>query len=266
MVGYAPTFTCGTDTYSVRAFNTTGSSYEIPLGNYVEVQVQCNDMDTIGTTMPVNATTLQRMGVDVNADSATVTNIQWDYATGGGTYTIRLNNMVVYPQFMYTAADYVIRSILTPKEKLKLLLAERAAPHIITHAKPLGLTKDQREIRARETLCRVLGIQKFHDFLRKGFISIIAKSGLIYQIFPGHGISKVYNCGKLVERLCVVLNGDFPPTDSLIMRYLLILNNESSFRSYAVKHDIYEDNILQIKPDNRTLVEIFKDLKKAAAA
>jgi hypothetical protein len=42
----------------------------------------------------------------------------------------------------------------------------------------------------------------------------------------------------MVDRLCVVLKGDFPPTDSMLMRYLLILNNEEEFGKYAIKHSV----------------------------
>jgi hypothetical protein len=93
---------------------------------------------------------------------------------------------------------------------------------------------------------------------------VIAKSGLIYQIFPGHDFTKVYNRGIMVDRYCVVLQGGFPPTDSLIMRYLLILNNEEMFKSYAVKHGAVQPHEIEMQDDNRSLLEIFKEYKKAA--
>ena len=123
---------------------------------------------------------------------------------------------------------------------------------------------DIREQRARETLKRVVGDIKFSNFLRNGFISVKAKSGLIYQIFPGHGITSIYDQGKMTERLCVVLQGDFPPTDSLIMRYLLILNNEQQFRSLAIKHSVHSQPIAIAKQEVKSLSEIYKDLKKSA--
>ncbi len=151
----------------------------------------------------------------------------------------------------------------TPAERLKEILEGRMAPRILTGRKTLGITTDVREMRARETLRRVLGEDKFRNFIRRGSVSVQAKSGLVYQIFPGHDFTKVYDRGKLVEQLCVVLQGEFPPTDSLIMRYLMILNNEQQFRGYANKHGVYTP-APQVEPDQRSLVEIFKELKRVA--
>jgi len=95
---------------------------------------------------------------------------------------------------------------------------------------------------------------------------------LTYQIFPAHGITAVYDKGIMVDRLCVVLRGDFPPTDSLVMRYLLILNNENQFRSFAVKHGVTKrqdrESIIKLnlekRHDGKSLADIFKELKKTA--
>ncbi len=160
---------------------------------------------------------------------------------------------------------------LTPEQeaarlthRLREILGQRAGPHIITSKTRQAMKSpgDIREERARETLRRVIGEQKFRNFLKTGFVSVKGKSGLIYQIFPGHGITAVYNRGNMVERLCVVLTGNFPPTDSLIMRYIMILNNEDQFRSFAVKHGVYQPGTVQ-KPtiDMRPLPEIYSELK-----
>jgi hypothetical protein len=116
---------------------------------------------------------------------------------------------------------------------------------------------DVRETRARETLLRVLGEDKFKRFLKHGFVSVRAKSGLVYQIFPGHGITNVYEDGEKVERLCVVLRGNFPPTDSLIMRYLLILNDERDFRSHAIKHTVYKK-----RPEEKAVIKKIEPLQE----
>jgi hypothetical protein len=149
----------------------------------------------------------------------------------------------------------------SPQERLREIIAHRQAPLVLVSRKPIQTAHDVREIRARETLLRVLGEDKFQKFIKDGFVSVRAKSGLVYQIFPGHGITAVYRDGVQVERLCVVLRGDFPPTDSLIMRYLIILNDENRFRGYAIKHQVI------VKPtqkviDERPLAEIFKELKE----
>ncbi len=145
-------------------------------------------------------------------------------------------------------------------------MQERLAPRIIT-SKSIARTNDIREMRARETLRRVLGAKNFGTFMKRGFVAVKAKSGLTYQIFPGHGITNVYNNGKKVERLCVVLRHDFAPTDSLIMRYLLVLGNEPRFRSLAVKHTVYDNLFVRstiASNEHLNLVEIYKSLKLAA--
>jgi hypothetical protein len=118
-------------------------------------------------------------------------------------------------------------------------------------------------MRARETLRRVIGEDKFRDFVRKGSISVRAKSGFVYQIFPSHALTNVYNQGKLIDKLCVVLSGGFPPTDSLIVRYLMIINNEEEFRSKAIRHAV-SPIAARVNKTQRSLVEEFRSLKVAA--
>jgi len=152
-----------------------------------------------------------------------------------------------------------------PERRLRQMIRERMAPTIITSKRGLEKARDIREERARETLARVIGLEQYQGYLKKGFIVITGKSGLRYQIFPGHGITKVFNKGELVERLCVVLRGDFPPTDSLIMRYLLILNDENKFRGYAIKHQVYAGGSrhpeVRQGPPPPPLTELYKNLQ-----
>ena len=122
---------------------------------------------------------------------------------------------------------------------------------------------DIREQRARATLRRVVGDAKFRSFLKTGFVTVQGPSGLTYQIFPGHGITRVFDHGKPVERLCVVLRGDFAPTDSVITRFLMLLNDEAQFRSLAIRSNF--SNIRRALPeaDLRPLLEIFSGMKQA---
>ncbi len=182
----------------------------------------------------------------------------------------------VYGSSGYAHNTWVYPKPKTPAERLLEILKSRQAPMLIGSARKAldPLPSDIRELRARDTLKRVLGEIKFKDFLRKGFVSVRAKSSLIYQIFPGHGITAVFDQGTMVERLCVVMKGDFPPTDSIIMRYLLILNNEDEFRSLAVKHNVsfnkrgqhYPNFVLPKNPDQRQLTEIFREMKHGKRA
>ncbi len=154
--------------------------------------------------------------------------------------------------------------ILAASERLREIIRQRQAPAILTRRRrPLAAPPDIREIRARETLRQVIGETEFRSFLCNGFITVRAKSGLVYQIFPGHDITQVYDHGKMVERLCVCLKGNFPATDELIMRYLMILNNEDEFRSHANSHRVSNHERTQPTIELRSLPEIFAELKAA---
>lgn len=241
------------------------------LGNAISTNtiIRCTSYSSSGTT----ANIIYNEGFDVGTTASTnAYNINWiQYSTYDNpevryiqgitrhTYETVYNTAAT----IQTSSGYYIPRPLTAAEKLKQFLNKRMSPDIISSCKPLGYTDDIREIRARETLRRVLGEDKFRDFVRRGSVSVRAKSGLVYQIFPAHDFTKVYDRGKLIERLCVVLQGGFPPTDSLIMRYLMILNNEKQFRSYANVHEVGTP-ILPLKPDQRTLVEVFKEMKRVA--
>jgi hypothetical protein len=149
-------------------------------------------------------------------------------------------------------------------DRFRQILQSRQAPTILLTRKPVGIAAEEREIRARETLRRMLGDDKYLRFLRNGFVSVQAKSGKVYQIYPGHGMTIVYDRGTPVEKLCVVLRGDFTPTDSLITRYVMILHDELHFKSLA--------NVFQASPrprnqpviDTRNLPQIMRALKIAA--
>jgi hypothetical protein len=241
-----------------QTYDLTGNCTVIPSTHYTEITC-----DT--TALPIGGL----INVNIRYQDGT------SYTTAGyAAYAGTSTALRLYPQYSnttnptyhlwYDTAGSFIK-LATPAERLKETLRMRVAPRIYTHAKPLGFTKDLREIRARETLHRVLGEEKYKAFLRKGFISVMAKSGLVYQIFPGYDFTKVYDRGVMIDRYCVVLQGNFPPTDSLIMRYLMVLNNEQQFKSFAVKHGVgYHPAEIEIAQDNRSLLEIFKEYKKAA--
>jgi hypothetical protein len=153
----------------------------------------------------------------------------WVYPDGAGTLPLHVTwtingttcPTVVYPQ-------------KTRREVLQEIIRERHAPAAHFGRKPLALPADEREARARDTLRRVIGEQAYRCFLISGQVSVRSpRSGLTYVIRPGHGLTKVLDKGRFVETLCVVLPGNFPPTDSLITRYLMILNDERHFRSLA---------------------------------
>jgi len=152
---------------------------------------------------------------------------------------------------------------LSPQDRLREIIQSRQAPAIHVRRKPMLFTEDIREMRARETLRTILGEEGFRNYVRNGFITVRARSGKSYQIFPSHGMTAVYQGGKMIEKLCVVLSGNFPPTDSLIMRYLLILNDENDFRSHANVWGAYSSPQRQTQQSQEPLTDIFRRLKVA---
>ncbi len=152
-----------------------------------------------------------------------------------------------------------------PLQRMREIIRSRQSPFVISTRRAISPLADLRELRARQTLRRVLGESQFRSFLRNGFVTVTAKSGKTYQIFTGSAMTSVYVNGKMIEKLCVVLNGVFPPTDSLIVRYLMILNNEDEFRSYAIQHNVYQHNAKGDKTERaKSLPEIFAEIKAAA--
>lgn len=159
-----------------------------------------------------------------------------------------------------------ISRVKTPQERLREMIQSRQAPAIHCSRRALNPVVNIEEMRARDMLRRVIGSDKFRDFMRNGFVSVQAKSGKMYQIFPGQDITNVFLNGEKIERLCVVLRGKFPPTDSLIMRYLLILNDEQDFRSYAIQHKVYPSAMVRVTlpaEPLKSLPELFRGLKVA---
>lgn len=126
--------------------------------------------------------------------------------------------MAIQPVSIGDKIREIIRANMSP------VFTRRRYSHIQSAA-------DEREIRARETLRHIIGEQDYNRFLRRGFVSVRAKSGRLYVIYPGHSLTGVYEDGKLIERLCGDLQGGFTPTDSLLTRYCLILYDEDQFRS-----------------------------------
>jgi len=187
-------------------------------------------------------------------------NLKWIKIVHGGAYGWPVSNNGCLTEYNWN----VVWPVSTPVDQMRNIITSRHAPAFRpnTRRSIMPVPRDVREQRARETLRRVIGDDKFKNFLRTGFVSVRAKSGMVYQIFPSHGITCVYNNGVQIERLCVVLQGDFAPTDSLIMRYILILNNEKYFRSFANVHSIVNgEEARTYQPDQRSLVEIFNELK-----
>ncbi len=153
---------------------------------------------------------------------------------------------------------------------LKEMIEERQAPAIL-HASawnriPTKPPTDIREERARQILRMVVGEEQFRCFLTKGFVTVRGQSGrYFYQVKPGHTNVNVFENGKCVESLCVQLNGNFPPTDSLVSRVLMLWNDEDELWAVANKRGprtIWKATTPLEMPDMRPLPVILADLRK----
>lgn len=260
---------CGTTTAIEYGYedctctNATGGRVWIPVGRKVSNTGWAVTNATSTCTWPEWEIAEDECGIrweGYGASQTVLKVVKWTSSYGDGEWR-NIQGKKLTPEELAAQKEAQV------KRRIHEIIQGRCAPNgIVRNSKrqPLAMPTDIREQRARETLRRVIGDDKFTNFIKHGFISVKARSGLVYQIFTGHGITHVFNQGNLVERLCVVLNGGFPPTDSLIMRYLLILNNESQFRKLAVKHDVSNYKSAPVaNPDLRPLSEIFAELRKA---
>lgn len=190
--------------------------------------------------------------------NATTTYTEWEYNEHDAAYAHHLR---------YWQGGDAAQHIIDPVERMKEILRSRIAPSAIIKRRELRPTTDIREIRARQTLRRLIGEQAFQKFAVRGFITFKGNSGRTYQIFPGHEKVAVWEKGKQIEQLCVILTGDFPPTDSVIMRLLLIQESEDRFKKLA---NVFSPNYAPSRgraeeveqPKILTLPEIFASLKE----
>lgn len=178
-------------------------------------------------------------------------------------------------------ADYVYRqhmnywtygeriSLKDPIERIKEIIRSRQCPSIIVRKNNIERTTDIREIRARQTLRRLIGEVAFQKYMVRGFVTFRGPSGKTYQLFPGHNRICVWDNGNRIEELCVVLTGDFPPTDALIMRFLLVQESEERIKSLSNASPSYAPSLARLdeRPEKKlSLPEIFSGFKKEKLA
>lgn len=133
-----------------------------------------------------------------------------------------------------TGINWISFTPPTREEQLRQMLKQKLTPQILFKRNGLSIPLKDPEKRARETLKNIVGEDRFKRYLKHGFLTLKGKSGLIYQIFPGHEMTKVWKNGEFIEKMCVVfVDSSVPPTDSVIMRMLVILDDEDAFRKRA---------------------------------
>jgi len=154
--------------------------------------------------------------------------------------------------------------IVDAVERIKEIIRNRQAPAVIIRDNVIRRTTDVREIRARQTLRRLIGEDAYQKFICRGFVTYKGENRT-YQIFPGHKKVVVWSQGKKIEELCIILSGDFPPTDTLLMRLLFIQESEERFRATSNVFPAYAPShgrAIEVEtPKIITLPEIFAGLK-----
>lgn len=210
------------------------------------------------------ATNAYTISTGTSSAAFTYQGIPIEYVTGtdASTYTIHNNwfdGNYVYeckPSKPMSAIERMV-AIIKGRVKISITMPSRR--------RPIGLPRTEKERRARETLALVIGDLKYRKYLKTSMVSVQAKSGKVYVICPGHDFTSVFYGGQQVQQLCVVLKGNFPPTDSVIVRYLMILNNEQQFRDLAIGQGNHKDQRFEIKqPESKNLIQIYQSMKQAA--
>jgi len=157
-----------------------------------------------------------------------------------GSTTISINGDHLFDHYKTSTAatnDYITlitSKPLTKEEKIRQQLRQKLMPQLLFRRFGVGKSSKDSEKKAREALRAIIGDIRFRRYLKHGFITIKGQSGLIYQVFPGTTMTRVWKEGKPLEKLCVVFcDSSVPPTDSVIMRLLMILDSEEEFRKQA---------------------------------
>ena len=271
--GTTPTGLCNSsgdyNTYGTTATTSTWANTAATVEGIQAAMVQWRSMSAASATS--RATVGSRLWyADAMSEMYTATADAWEYTTSPAWTDIRISTTYTYADAGWHLASGDLHRPKKPEDRLREMIRDRMAPAVVrardwekNPVRPgLRKTDDFRELRARETLAKVIGDDRFRRFVRDGFVTCKAKSGRTYQIFPGGNFTRVYAGGKEEDRLCVVLNGQFPPTDSLIVRYLMILNDEAGFRKLAVNQGQGERRREAEARDARPLAEVYRSLKQ----
>jgi len=161
---------------------------------------------------------------------------------GNSTYTYKIidRSVITYQPATYYYYSNIsnISDIFSVADKKFLFKSKLQQNFMDTRVIKVPRGTPQEE-KARELLREMVTSREFKEYLIKGRLTVIGKTNLRYVIRPGHQMVEVFAKDKngkyrIVERLCLVLKDhNIPPTDSVIMRKLMIEHDEFAFRSLA---------------------------------
>ena len=99
-------------------------------------------------------------------------------------------------------------------------------------------TFPDNELVAMQTLREMITEIEYRKYIKDGFITVRGQSGKIYQIFRERSHTKVYYQGELIEEICVRLQGNTPPTDSVIAFKTMIEVDEENFAALGNRYNM----------------------------
>jgi len=220
------------------------------------------------TTVAPNTITWSTNKYNYTNDYNTTDNYTWSTASDnwlhhydGDTGTLSLTSKLI-------GLGYRNSKPKTAQEKLQEIIQARHTPAIHTNRQVMRVSADPREVKAHDTLQLLIGPQRYRQFLKNGYVTIHSQqNGKTYQVYPGTKFTHVYDHGKREQDLCIYLAHDFPPTDQLIAKILLIQTDPNHYHRIANKHRPSQKSILAPLPASTlSLPEIYKELKKTRVA
>jgi len=236
---------------------------EIAAGNTFWITVQSSAQNTGSLYSPAADSTASGAGLIYSNNYATTCASNW--ATSYGTATIKrlrlkqhanawnvynwsttcdtTTSTSVYRLGAGTGNYFSIGGTYaqkTKEEELRDRLRANLRPGIVTRNRNLwGIELTEEEIRARTLLLELIGETAFRRYMRRGFIMVQGRSGTMYKVSGGNVMIVSYvrdAAGKYIpnEKFCVIFNyGNMPFTDGVIMRKLIIENDEFALRKRA---------------------------------
>lgn len=271
MVGYLPWITTGGTSLSWNERTVTDSTDPIwepfhPIENRVTIrweQAPATDRTAMVTAVYNHTDNLVRVLGSMTLSNRAIYHIE----TASNYASLGMAGGFYYSQG--TAAStgsmsYLRWPEITPQAAIRSEMRRRLRGRIVTSRRPLT-PGDLRERRARETLARLVGERAYRQYVSKGFLSAPSPTqpGVVYQLFPGHRQIRVWKGGQLVETLCIVLQGDYPPTDSLIVRYLLVRTDEARLWATSNRSKVAAGRsrpVAFVPDEHRPLGELYREL------
>jgi hypothetical protein len=119
------------------------------------------------------------------------------------------------------------------------------------------------EARARSLLRDVAGDVVCNSYLRRGFLAVRGRSGLVYKIITDRAIrvlAPLVGGGyEEYETICIIFkNQSLPPTDAVVMKVMMVLHDEVELRKIGNVTALNRDKQFLLSPLAQTVVSTTK--------